>query len=144
QRGFSDAVSAQKAKNLALLELERQSLQDVGFAVIGVNVLNFENARHSSARTQVDFLDLLAVLDLLRLAGLQNLAVVQHGNGVSKVEHHVHVMLDQEDRELRIEPHQELGHLDRLAGRKSRGGLVEQQDFRIAGKTEHDFELALF
>ena len=33
-----------QAQNLALLELERQSLQDVGVAVIGMDVLNFEDA----------------------------------------------------------------------------------------------------
>src|SRR3954454_18028365 len=45
QRGFSDTVTAEQTENLALLELERQSLQDVGVAVVGVNVLNFED-RH--------------------------------------------------------------------------------------------------
>ena len=33
----------EQAENLALLELQRQSLQDVGVAVIGVNVLDFED-----------------------------------------------------------------------------------------------------
>ena len=34
-----------QTENLALLELERQSLQDVGVAVVGVDVLNFQD-RH--------------------------------------------------------------------------------------------------
>ena len=68
---------------------------------------------------------------------------MQHRNFVGDVEHHVHVVLDQQDRELGIELHQKLGHLGRFARRQAGGGLVEQQDFRIAGEAEHDFELAL-
>ena len=62
---------------------------------------------------------------------------------IGDVEHHVHVVLDQEDREIRIELHEELRHLRRLARRQSGRRLVEQQDVRIAGEPEHDLKLAL-
>ena len=62
---------------------------------------------------------------------------------IGDVEHDVHVVFDQQDRELWIELHQELGHLRGFARRKAGGRLVEQQDFRIAGEAEHDLELAL-
>jgi hypothetical protein len=45
QRGFADAVAPEQSENLALLELQRQPLKHIGVAVIGVDVLDFEN-RH--------------------------------------------------------------------------------------------------
>ena len=62
---------------------------------------------------------------------------------VGHVEHHVHVVLDQQDREIRIEPHEELRHLGRLARGQPGRRLIQQQDLRVAGETEHDLELAL-
>src|SRR5664279_2688547 len=93
---------------------------------------------------QIDFLDLGAVVDLLRRAGLENLAKVQHGNLRRDIEHYVHVMFDQEDREFGIELHQKMRHLRRFSRRQAGGGLVEQQNFWIAGQAQHDFKLALF
>ena len=82
-------------------------------------------------------------MDLFGRAGLQNFAEMQHGNLRRDVEHHVHVVLDQKDRELGVELHQKLGHLGRFARRQAGGRFVEQQNFRIAGEAEHDLELAL-
>ena len=45
QRGLAHAVAPEQAQDLALLELQRQSLQHVGVAVVGVDVLDFQN-RH--------------------------------------------------------------------------------------------------
>ncbi len=42
-----------------------------------------------------------------------------------------------------IELHQELGHLGGFTGGQPGGWLVEQQNLRVAGEPEHDFELAL-
>src|SRR5215831_5831431 len=39
QRGLADAVAAEKAENLSLLELQGQSLEDVSVPVIGMDVL---------------------------------------------------------------------------------------------------------
>ena len=82
-------------------------------------------------------------MDLLRRAGFQNFAEVQNRNLRGDVEHHVHVVLDQEDREIRIELHQELGHLGRFARRQAGGRLVEQKNLRIAGEPQNNLELAL-
>ena len=78
-----------------------------------------------------------------RRAAFQHFAEVQNRNLRGDVEHHVHVVLDQENRDAGIEFHEELGHLGGFARRQAGGRLVEQQDVRIAGKAEHDFELAL-
>src|SRR5690348_15911381 len=96
-----------------------------------------------SARPQVDFLHPAAVADVLRPSGLEDLAEVQHRDLVGDAEDHVHVVLDQQDREGAVEPHEEFCHLLRLAGRESGGRLVEQQDFWVAGEAEDDLELTL-
>ena len=62
---------------------------------------------------------------------------------MSKVEHHVHVVLDQQDGELSVQLRQELRHLQRLAGRQARRRLVEKKNARVAREPEHDLELAL-
>src|SRR6185437_277739 len=138
-----DAITAEKSQDLALLELQRQTLENVGLSIIGMNVLDVEN-RHGSVSSQINFLHLGAGMDLLRRAGFENFAEMQHRNLRSDVEHNVHVVLDQKNCQLRIELHQELRHLRRFSGGKAGGGFVEQQNFRIAGEAEHDLELALF
>ena len=45
---LADAVAAEQAEDLPLLELERQALQHVGVAVIGMDVLNVED-RHDQS-----------------------------------------------------------------------------------------------
>ena len=47
--GLADAVPAEQAENLALLELKRQALQHIGVAVIGMDVLDVED-RHAVPR----------------------------------------------------------------------------------------------
>src|ERR1700742_2257849 len=48
QRGLADAIAAEQAEDLPLLELQRQALQHIGVAVIGVDVLDFENGHGAS------------------------------------------------------------------------------------------------
>src|SRR5262245_22393641 len=73
QRGLADTVAPEQAEYLSLFELERQSLQDVGIPVVGVNVLNFQN-RHALTAAQIDLLHLGAAPDLLGRARFQYLA----------------------------------------------------------------------
>src|SRR5690242_21945967 len=96
-----------------------------------------------SARPQIDFLHPAAAADVLRPSGLEDLAEVQHRDLVGDAEDHVHVVLDQQDREGAVEPHEEFCHLLRLAGRESGGRLVAPQDFWVAGEAEDDVELTL-
>ena len=44
---------------------------------------------------------------------------------------------------MRIEAHEKFRHLGGFARGQAGRRLIEQQDFRIAGETEHDLELAL-
>ena len=143
QRGLADAVAAEQAEDLALLELQRQALQHVGVAVIGMDVLDFENG-HGVSRSPDRFPAPVALewiccgVPVSRISPKCRTEICR-----GDVEHHVHVVLDQQDREFRIELHQELGHLGGFARRQAGGRLVKQQDLRIAGEAEHDFELAL-
>src|SRR5262249_42853766 len=47
QRSLADAVAAKQAEDLALLEFQRQAMQNMRVAVIGVDVVDFED-RHQS------------------------------------------------------------------------------------------------
>ena len=114
ERGLADAVASEQPEDGALIELQGESLQHIGVAVIGVDVENFQN-RHDSSSSQIDFTHLRAAADLLRRASLQHLAEMQHRNMIRDVEHHVHVVLDQKDREIGIEPPEKRRHLLRLA-----------------------------
>ena len=92
---------------------------------------------------QIDFLHLRAGADVLGRSAFQHLAEMQHRDLVGDVEHDIHVMLDQQDRQVCDRALGEIRHFRRLAGRQAGGRLVEQQDVRIAGKPDHDLELAL-
>src|SRR5262245_62872361 len=57
-----------------------------------------------SPGAEIDLLHLLAGADLLRSAGLQNLAESQDRGVIGGVEHDVHVMLDRQDRQAGSHP----------------------------------------
>ena len=70
-------------------------------------------------------------------------AEVEDRDARHHIEHDVHVVLDEEDRERGIEALQELGHLARFARGEARGRLVQQQQLRVARQSEHHLDLAL-
>jgi hypothetical protein len=110
QRGLADTVAAEQADNLALLELQRDALQHIGVAVIGMDVLDVQND-HESAGPQINLLHLYASADAFGLPAFQHLAEMQNRNVVGDTEDDVHVVLDQEDRDSRVEFLQKLCHL---------------------------------
>ena len=59
------------------------------------------------------------------------------------VEHHVHIVLDQQNREARVEPHEEFRHLGRFSRGETCRRLIQQQNLRVACEAQHDLELAL-
>src|SRR5215216_3321182 len=54
QGGLADAVAPEQTENLSLLQRYRQPLQDVSIAVIGMDVLNFQD-RHEISRSRDRF-----------------------------------------------------------------------------------------
>ena len=74
----------------------------------------------------------------------RGLSKMQNRNLRGDVEHHVHVVLDQKDCEIRIEFHQELSHFRGFARREAGGRFIKKKNLRVAGEAEHDLELPLF
>jgi hypothetical protein len=52
-------------------------------------------------------------------------------------------VLDQQNREAGVEPHEEFRHLGRFSRRETCRRLIQQQNLWVAGEAEHDLELAL-
>ena len=128
---FAGPVRADQRDHLAGVDGQRDALQRLDRAVVGMDVRNFEQGHHAcfpryasitpgSARTTAGstFGDLLAV--------------VEHGDALGDAHHDLHVVFDQQDRQLQVVPHrphelrQRLGFLRVHAGRR----LVEQQQSR--------------
>ena len=95
------------------------------------------------AGSEIDLLHPLAFPDVFTGAGFDHRTEMQHRNIADHVEHHVHVVLDQQDGERRIEALQEFRHLARFARGKPGRRLVEEEELRVAGEPEHDLDLAL-
>ena len=72
-----------------------------------------------------------------------DLAVVQDRDALREREGNVHVVLDHQQGDGRIELLQERRHRVRLGGREPGGRLVEQEELRLAGQRQGDLELAL-
>ncbi len=62
---------------------------------------------------------------------------------IGDVEYHVHIVLDEQDGEVPIEVGEKPYHLRGLARREAGGRFIQEQDLRVAGETEDDFELSL-
>src|ERR1700704_76200 len=147
QGGLAFAFAPEQPENLSLIQLQGQALENIGVTIEGVDVADFQNRHEStcsqSTGPQIDFLYLCAIANSLRRSRLQYLPEMQDRDVVGDVEHHVHVMLDQQDRQIGIEPKKKLCHFSRPSAGQAGGGFVQQQDLRIAGKGENDFELPL-
>src|SRR5215470_12879999 len=142
QRGLADAVASEQPEDLSFLELQGQALEDISVPVIGVNVLNFQD-RHGSGGPEIDLLHFLAAADLLRRSRLQYLAEMEDGNMLGDVEYDVHIVLDEEDGEVAIEVGEKSYHFRGLARGEAGGRFIQEQDLRVAGEAEDDFELSL-
>jgi hypothetical protein len=70
---------------------------------------------------------------------------VQHADPIREVEHHVHVMLDQDDRQLPLARHlpDDRHGGRRILRREPLRGLVEQQQLGLPGDGHGDLEQAL-
>src|SRR5262249_20736200 len=110
QCGLADAIASEQPKDLPLLELQGQALEDVSVPVIRVNVLNFQD-RHGSGGPEIDLLHLLTAADLFPRSRLQHLAEMEDGNMLGDVEYDVHIVLDEEDGEVAIELGEKAYHL---------------------------------
>src|SRR5216684_4427219 len=68
---------------------------------------------------------------------------MEDGNMLGDVEYDVHIVLDEEDGEVAIEVGEKPYHLRGLARGEAGGRFIQEQDLRVAGEAEDDFELSL-
>jgi hypothetical protein len=73
----------------------------------------------------------------------EHLAVVQHGDAVGEREDDVHVVLDDEHRDLARQGGEQARHPLRLLRRHPRRGLIEQEQLRGGRQRHADLELPL-
>ena len=130
RRALAGAVRADQRDDLALLDLNRDALQGVDVPVVGVDVVDLEHGCHGQAlpsRTRAAEsvatcsssrpadrllprrprrpaevgLDHPGVaLDLAGVPSAIFMPVVEHRDRVGDAHHHLHVVLDQQDRQL--------------------------------------------
>src|SRR6185312_10045951 len=91
--------------------------------------------RDASLLAEINFLNIRIVADALRLAFDEHLALMQHADYVSYREHHLHIVLGENDRdaELTRDLVHEPDRRNALLRRHSGGRLVEQQQARLVG-----------
>src|SRR5690349_25071218 len=92
---------------------------------------------------EVDLLHGLVLADGRGRAFGEDLAVVEAGDVIDEPERELHVVLDQDERQLARQRADQLGHGRALGGREAGGGLVEEQQARAPGERERELELAL-
>jgi hypothetical protein len=92
---------------------------------------------------EIDCPDALIRCDRLRLALGQQLPPNQHRNTASEIEHKVHVVLDQEDRDVGWQSGEGGEDVLPLFLRHAGGGFVQQQHLRARRKREGDLQESL-
>ena len=81
--------------------------------------------------------------DRAGIAGGDDAAIDQHGDAVGEREHRVHVVLDQHDGDFLPQFLQQRHHARRFGDAEAGHRLVEQQQLRLGGERDREFELAL-
>ena len=93
--------------------------------------------------SEIDRLNLLVVLDLVRRAFLEDAAVVHHRHIGRHPERDVEIVLDDDVADMRRQRVEDGDEIAPLGRRETRRRLVEQDEARRAGQRQRDFELAL-
>ena len=68
---------------------------------------------------------------------------MQHGNAMTQLHHHLHVVLDNQDGKVLGDPPHQLFGVFGFGLAHPRGWLVEAKKFRLGGERNADFERAL-
>src|SRR5882672_9351143 len=92
---------------------------------------------------EIDLVYAFVLADLIGRALDEHFALHQHGDALRKSEHEIHVVLDDEDRDL---PGQLVEHLQdtvRFQRRHARGRFIEEQHPRLQAQGDRDLDQAL-
>src|SRR5215831_13510403 len=92
---------------------------------------------------EVDLVHALVLADLLGRALDQHLALNEHGDAPREAEHQVHVVLDDEDRDVARQPVEHLEDAVGLERGHARRRLVEEQHARLEPERDRDLHQAL-
>ena len=142
QGRLAGAVAPQQRQGLAGRQRQRHAVQDHGLAIAGAQVLDLQQLSHArpSPVPEVHRLDLRVARDLLRRAFGQHGAVDQHRHARGEAEHQVHVVFDQQHRDVGRQVAHGAQQFLALAGRHAGDRLVEQQHARLAGQRDGDLQ----
>ena len=131
QRALADAIAADDRQRLARLEREPDIFQHHRLAVAGEDFVEFERISHARPfLAEIDRPHLLVVHDLGRRALDQHRALHQHRDLLGEAEHHVHVVLDDQNGDVGIEACHHVENEMAFRGRHASRRLVEQQHAR--------------
>src|SRR5205823_7185436 len=72
----------------------------------------------------------------------QDLALHQHGDALREAEHEVHVVLDDQDRDVAGQGGEHLEDAPRVLRRHAGRRLVQQEDFRLEAERDRDLDQA--
>src|ERR1700680_4429841 len=85
----------------------------------------------------------LVARDLIRRAFYQHRTADEHGNLLGELEYQVHVVLDEDDRDVPGKRGDDREQVRAFRGGNTRGGLVQQQHLRPGRERERDLQEAL-
>ena len=147
-RGLAHAVAAHQRHHLAGRDGERDAEQHLAAPVAGLDAVDLEQrVSHGRPMTvllaEIGLAHLLVGADRRRLARRDDAAVDQHADAVREREHRVHVVLDQEDRQVALELAQQRDHAHGFLRAHAGHRLVEQQHARPGRERHRDLELAV-
>ena len=145
RRRLADAVAAEQADAFAGGDIERDAEQHAAQPVGAVQILDREQ-RHGHQRVaEIDAAHFRVIAHFGRRAVGDQPPLVQDGDLLRDAEHHRHVVLGKQQCQgaLAGDALQQPDRVVRLARRHAGGRLIQQQDLRVAGQGEPQFELLL-
>src|SRR5215813_894209 len=92
---------------------------------------------------EIHLVDALVLADLLGRALDQHLALDEHGDALREAEHQVHIVLDDEDRDVARQPVEHLEDAVGLERGNTSGRLVEEQHARPEAQRDRDLHQSL-
>ena len=93
--------------------------------------------------SEIDFLHPFVLLDRVGRALRQDAALVHAGDTIDKAEREIHVVFDQNEREITWQCTNDVANHGAFGRRQSRCRLVEQQQPRISNQRQRQLKLSL-
>src|SRR5262249_30872807 len=136
---------ADQGDDLPLIDHQRDPTQGVDIPVVGVDGVDFEQRHSGGSPAEVSFDHLRVAAHFVGRAVGDLDAVVEDGDAVGDAHYYLHVVLDQQDRQLQLgaQPLDEARQLGGLLRVHAGGRLVEQEEPRAGGDGASDLQTPL-